>query len=337
MAKDSGIAELKKQIKSGDINGIYLLYGQEVFIKDSYVKKITELIDDGGMPDFNKIVFDGEKADIAEIDDAIESFPMMCEKKLVLIKDSKIFSKAKEEIKQYWINRLDSIPDYVVLVFDEKEIDKRSALLKKVSKIGALVEFEIMNENDTVTWVERQVLNSGKKIDKGVAQYFVSVCDEGLSNVKNELDKLLNYCDKQIGKSDVDKIVSKAVGVRVFELTNHIMAKNADGAIKILTDLKTVKEPAFKLLYLLSGTFDKMLRCSLLLAEGNSYQDIAAKIKVAPFIAQKYANSARGFGENYLVDRIIAAANIDLEIKNGQIGDWEALEFYVIDSCEKIN
>ena len=155
MANDSGISELKTQIKSGDINGIYLLYGQEVFIKDSYVKKITELIDDGGMPDFNKIIFDGEKADISEIDDAIESFPMMCEKKLVLIKDSKIFSKPKEEIKQYWAKRLDSIPDYVVLVFDEKEIDKRSILFKKVSKIGALVEFEVMNENDTVTWVER--------------------------------------------------------------------------------------------------------------------------------------------------------------------------------------
>lgn len=337
MAKESGIKELKKQLSQGIVNGIYLLYGEEVFIKDSYVKKIIDLIDDGGMPDFNKLVFDGEKADISEIDDAIESFPMMCEKKLILIKDSRIFSKAKEEIKQYWLNRLDSIPDYVVLVFDEKEVDKRSALLKKVAKFGACFEFEVMNENDTVTWVERQVLNSGKKIAKDVAQYFVSVCDDGLSNVKNELDKLLNYCEKQIGKSDVDKIVSKAVGVKVFELTNHIMSKNPDGAMKILNDLKTVKEPAFKLLYLLSGTFDKMLRCSLLLAEGNSYSDIAAKIKVAPFIAQKYANSARGFGENYLVDRIIAAANIDLQIKNGQIGDWEALELYVIDSCEKIN
>ena len=337
MPKDSGLPELKKQIKSGSINGIYLLYGEEIFVKDSYIKKMVELVDDGGMPDFNKIILDGEKIDFSEIDDAIESFPMMSEQKLVLIKNSKIFSKANEETKEYWTKRLDSIPEYIVLIFDEKEIDKRSALLKKVAKIGSAVEFTLMNEIDTVTWVERQVLNSGKKIDKSVAQYFVSVCDEGLSNIKNELDKLLSYCDKQITKSDVDKIVSKAVGVKVFELTNNIMAKNPDGAMKILSDLKTIKEPAFKLLYLLSGTFDKMLRCSLLLAEGNSYADIAAKIKVAPFIAQKYANSARGFGENYLVDRIISAANIDLDIKNGQIGDWEALELYVIDSCEKIN
>ena len=28
---------------------------------------------------------------------------------------------------------------------------------------------------------------------------------------------------------------------------------------------------------------------------------------------------------------------IDLDIKNGQISDWDALELYVLDSCEKIN
>ncbi len=336
MPEKSGVAQLKQKLKSGEIGGIYLLYGQEVYIKDSYIKKMFDMVDDGGMADFNKIIFDGEKADISEIDDAIESFPIMCEKKVVLIKDSNIFSKAKDEIKQYWTKRLDNIPDYLTIIFDEKTIDKRNAVYKKLTSVGVAVEFEFMDDKDTVTWVERQVLNSKKKIAKDVAQYFVSVCDAGLSNIKNELDKLLSYCDTQIGKSDVDKIVSKSVNVRVFELTDHIMSKNSDGAMKILSDLKTIKEPAARLMYILSSTFDKMLYSALAVAEGKSYAQIAPIIKATPYIAQKYANSARSFGENYLVDRIIAAANIDLDIKNGLIGDWEALELYVIDSCEKI-
>lgn len=336
MPKQSDVTELKKKLNSGEISGIYLLYGQEVYIKDSYIKKMYNMIDDGGMTDFNKIIFDGEKTNISEIDDAIESFPVMCEKKLVIIKDSKVFSKAKDEIKQYWIKRLDNIPDHITIIFDETTIDKRNAVYKKLTSVGRAVEFDIMSDDDTVTWVERQVLNSGKKIAKDVAQYFVSVCDTGLSNIKNELDKLLCYCDTQIGKSDVDKIVSKAVGVRVFELTDHIMSKNPDGALKILSDLKTIKEPAARLMYILSSTFDKMLYSLLAVAQGMSYAQIAPKIKTTPYIAQKYANSGRGFGENYLMDRIIAAANIDLDIKNGLISDWQALELYVIDSCEKI-
>ena len=193
-----------------------------------------------------------------------------------------------------------------------------------------------MSADDLTTWVGREVLNSNKKISKDTAAYFVSVCDEGISNLKNELDKLINYCDEVITKTDIDKIVSKAVGIKVFELTDCIMAKNADGALKILYDLKTVKESAFKLLYLLSSTFDKMLKCSLLLSGGENYSDIASKIGVAPFIAKKYANSARSFGENFLIERIIEVAEIDYSIKCGEIDEWQALEKYVLDACEKL-
>ncbi|MBQ3038009.1 MAG: DNA polymerase III subunit delta, partial [Clostridia bacterium] len=221
-------------------------------------------------------------------------------------------------------------------IFDEKEIDKRSALYKKVSKLGVDVEFEYLNETDLVTWVEREVLSEHKKIDKSVAQYFVSICDEGMANIKNELEKLISYCGETITKTDVDKIVSKAVGVRIFELTDCIMAKNVNGALTILRDLKTVKEPAFKVLYLLSSTFDKMLKCALLMAEGNNYNDIAQKVGLAPFIVRKYTDSARGFGENYLMDRIIEAAEIDFSIKSGEVSDWDALEKYVLDSCEMV-
>ena len=336
MAKKSRLDELKIQIKENKLSGIYLMYGAEVYRKEQFIKKLSDMIDDGGLGEFNKIIIDGKNADFNEFDDAIESFPMMCEKKLVLIKDSNIFYKPKEEQKEYWSKRLDDIPDYIILIFDEKEIDKRSALYKKVSKLGVDVEFEYLNETDLVTWVEREVLSEHKKIDKSVAQYFVSICDEGMANIKNELEKLISYCGETITKTDVDKIVSKAVGVRIFELTDCIMAKNVNGALTILRDLKTVKEPAFKVLYLLSSTFDKMLKCALLMAEGNNYNDIAQKVGLAPFIVRKYTDSARGFGENYLMDRIIEAAEIDFSIKSGEVSDWDALEKYVLDSCEMV-
>lgn len=336
MAKATGLAELKKQISENKISGLYLLFGEENYLRKSYVKKITERIDDCGLPDFNKIVIDGKSANLSETEDAIESFPMISETKLILIKDSGIFRKASEEQKEYWAKRLENLPEYLVLIFDEEEVDKRSALYKRASKTGLCVEFSYMDMNDLVTWVNREVLNAGMKISKDVAQYFVSVCDEGMSNIKNELDKLINYCEEQITKTDVDRIVSKSIGIKVFELTDCIMAKNADGALKILFDLKTIKGSAFKLLYLLSSTFDKMLKCSLLLSKGENYNDIASQIGVSPFVVKKYANAARGFGENYLVDRIIEVADIDLAIKSGETDDWAALEKYVIDACEKI-
>ena len=81
MAKATGLAELKKQISENKISGLYLLFGEENYLRKSYVKKITERIDDCGLPDFNKIVIDGKSANLSETEDAIESFPMISETK----------------------------------------------------------------------------------------------------------------------------------------------------------------------------------------------------------------------------------------------------------------
>ena len=337
MAKQtSKLPELKKQIKENKLKGIYLLYGEEVYLKKVYLKQMTEMIDYGGFEDFNLINIDIKESDISEIDDSIESFPVMCENKVIIIKNSGIFYKPDENEKKYWSERFDNIPDYVILIFDEENVDKRSTLYKKVVKNGLDVEFCHMQPAEIVTWVLRETMKEKKKMDKNVAEYFVSLCDEGMSYVKNELDKLLCYCENEITKSDVDRLVSKAVGVRVFELTDCMMADNTEGALAVLKDLKTIKEPAFKVLYLLFSAFDKMLRALLMLQNGENYNDIAAKIGAAPFVVKKYINGAKIFGEDFLTDRVIKVAEIDLAIKNGEIGDWEALEDYVMDSCRKI-
>jgi len=336
MANDTGFIELKKQIRDNALGNLYLFFGNEVFIKDSYVRKLKDIITDGGFPDFNHIIIDDKNISFADIDDALESFPMMTEQKLVIIKNSDIFYKAKEDTKEFWTNRLKNIPEYVTLIFDETELDKRSSLYKAVTKNGLAVEFEYLSEADMVSWIEREARTNKKTISRNNAQYMASICDSGLSYVKQELEKLINFCDSEITLSDIDRIVAKSLDVRVFELTDAIMSRNANLAISLMNDFKTVKESAFKILYLLSGTFDKMLRSKLMLAEGASFGEIAEKTGLKPFIVKKYVENGKKFRENYLIDRIMRVADIDLDIKEGNIDEWTALEQYVVESVEKI-
>ena len=48
MAKTDALTELKKQIKANEIKGLYLMYGDESYMRESYVKKISSIIDDCG-------------------------------------------------------------------------------------------------------------------------------------------------------------------------------------------------------------------------------------------------------------------------------------------------
>lgn len=330
--KEDSFLVLKQQLKGGKIGNLYLFFGEETYIKDSYVKYMLNLVPDDGFSDFNRIFLDGDALTFDRVDDAFDSFPVMSEKKVVVIKNSGIF-KAKptggEEVREFWQSRLSTIPDFVILIFDEQDTDKRSSLYKSVSKHGLAVEFSYLKDYELIAWIVRDAQKNGKKISKSTAEYLLSLCDPGISNIKNELSKLFDYCGDEIYQSDVEKVVSRPLSVIVFDITDAILKGERDDAVKILLRLKDSKTSAFNILYLLSSNFDKLLRCKLLLADGAGYDAISAKLKLSPYIAKKYIADCKGFSENFLIKRICETAEYDLKIKQGIIDEWTALIEYV--------
>ena len=333
--KEDNFLKLKKQLKNGETGNLYLFFGEEIFVKNLYLDQLEKLVPDDGFGDFNRIILDGKELNFDKIDDALNSFPMMAEKKLVIVKNSGIFKTASEDVKAFWQARLADVPDYVLLIFDEQEIDKRGVLYKAAAKYGMCVEFSYMKDYEVSAWVVREAQKAGKKIGKNEAEYLVSMCDPGISNVKNELDKLINYSGEEIYKSDIDKVVSKPLSIVIFEVTDALMQGNSDRAMSIILKMKENKESAFNILYLLSSAFDKMLYAKLLLENGATYDMIAGKLKLAPFITKKYIDGARGFSADFLKDRICRTAECDLAIKQGEKDEWSALFEYVFECMKK--
>lgn len=331
MAKDNNFLKLKQQLKAGELGNLYLFFGDELYVKDMYLNRMEALVPDGGFPDFNRIFLDSGDMSPDTVDDALNAFPMMSDKKLIVVKNSGIFKSASQEIKDFWQKRLADIPDYVLMIFDEREVDKRSVTYKAAAKHGLAVEFAYMKDYEVAAWVVREVQKAGKKIAKDCAEYLVAMCDVGISNVKNELDKLLNYSDGEIYKSDIDKVVSKPLSIVVFEITDALIAGDGDKAMSVILRMKAAKESAFNVLYLLSSAFDKMLYCKLMLDEGMSYDMISSRLKLAPFITRKYIDGAKRFSEEFLTERIIKTAECDLAIKQGEADEWTVLLQYVFE------
>ncbi len=334
-AKEDNFIKLKQQIKSGTTGNLYLFYGEEGFVKNMYLEQLLKLVPDDGFGDFNRIILDGKEATVDRIDDALNSFPMMAEKKLIVIKNSGAFKSPTEEVKEFWQERLCDVPDYALLIFDEQEVDKRSVTYKAAAKHGLCVEFKFMKDYEVSAWVVREAQKGGKKIGKDEAEYLVAMCDPGIANVKNELDKLINYCDNEIYKTDIDKVVSKPLSIVIFEVTDALIAGNADLAMSVIMRMKENKESAFNILYLLSSAFDKMLQAKLMLAEGATYDMISSRMKLAPFIARKYIDGGKRFSEDFLVERVCRTAECDLAIKQGEIDEWTALLQYVFECLKK--
>lgn len=338
--KKNDIIELKAQLKIGKLQRLYVFYGEEEYLKELYIKKIEEMVPDAGLEEFNRILITGN-VDYSVYDDAWEGMPMMTDRRILEIRDSNIFTTRRsgdivppnEDQKKFWTEKFKRLSDDTVVIFCEKNTDARSALFKAAQKAGFAVKCDYLSTNDLKAWVIKTAMKAGKKIDGAVAEYLVSVIDPGMNNLELEMNKLLNFCDAVIYKSDVDRVVSKALAIEVFDITDGIMTGDVNKAFKVLEGLRTRKESAFGLLYLIYSNVEKMLH--LKLAGITDKAGAARLLGGSPWIAGKYLDGAKGFSESKLMHMVLRVPEIDYEIKSGTVGEWQAVEQYVAEALAK--
>ncbi len=290
------IEELKQVIK-GQVPApsVFLLWGEEAHLKSHYKKQLMELLSPDMMEELNVCLFEGKNYSITEVDEAIEGLPLMAEKKLLVFTDSLIFkpdgrSGSKAEYREYWAKRLQDIPPYVSIIFDESEIDKRSALLKQVDKIGGVIEFAYMSEEEMVRWTQRLFAHMGKEISPGDARYLNEITADGMMAVRREAEKLVAYTGErgQVTRADIDEMVMPTMEDKVFDMVSAMLARTPDVALKLLEDLFILKIDANQIMGAIIYNVDKLLQVKVLLEEKNDKSQIMSKLKIAPFQVTKF-------------------------------------------------
>ena len=83
---------LNQDIKSGEFKQIYLLYGEEAFLKNSYKNRLKEAIIGDDTMNFAR--FEGKGLDVDELIRLADTMPFFAEHRLILIEDSGFFKTA---------------------------------------------------------------------------------------------------------------------------------------------------------------------------------------------------------------------------------------------------
>lgn len=325
---------LKKQIDSDKLSKLYLFFGEEEFLTEYYTNRICEKIPDMGFPEFNRIKLDGKSSSASEIADSVETFPMMAERKVVIISESGAFgARSSQEIKNLYVEMFKNLSDDTVIIIQETNVDKRNAAYKAAKKYGTVIEFTHLNDADATSWLIREARNNGKTISKQNAMLIASYCERDLRTLKSEMDKLSSYAESEITESDIIQLASKSLEAKAFDLCDHIMNKNTDKALSLYEDLITNKENPFAILYLLYSSFEKLLKAKLYsyLPPG----ELATVLGVAPFFVKKYSQGARNFSEEELIDLITLIPKLDLSIKRGEISQWQSIESIIFKGCRR--
>ncbi|MDP4182599.1 MAG: DNA polymerase III subunit delta [Bacillota bacterium] len=325
---------LKEQIKSNSIKNLYLFYGQEEYLKKVYLESIENKIIRADMKTMNKIVIEG-KLDMRKLADSCDTAPLFSEKKIVIVKNSGIFKSGKKgeteksgSQKDSLLLYLKSIPSYTCLVFVEEEIDKRLKTVDFIKKNGLIVEFPFQKPAELVKWVIKVFKSSNKEISQELAAVLVNNSEQGMNELLSEVNKLILFLGERekILLEDIQKVCTKSIKSRIFDLTDAIAEKNRTKAFIILQEMTVLKEPMPKILFMITRQFNQILEMKLLNQAGMSLNDSAGKLGVPPFIAGKILKQSKEFELEVLQKAIVDSLEMDVAIKTGRINDRMAVE-----------
>lgn len=314
-------------IKAGNFSGVYLLYGEENYLKRQYKEKLKNaLIPEGDTMNFS--AYEGKDIPTGEIIDLAETMPFFADRRLILVENSGVFKNACEDLAEYMKN----IAETACFVFVEEEVDKRSKMFKNVKAAGKVVEFSRQNEQILVQWILGRLKKEQKNITQPVMQLLLNTVGNDMEYIDKELEKLFCYCmDKDtIESSDVAAVCVEQTTNKIFDMVNSIAEKNQKKALDLYYDLLALKEPPMRILFLIARQFQILLQVKELSGRGHDNKFIAAKAGVPEFAVRRNQGQARSFSKKQLQEAISDCVQMEEAVKTGNMNDRMAVELLIV-------
>ena len=318
---------IDEDIRNGQFQSVYLLCGEEAYLKKQYKDKLKRAMAD---PDdsMNFSAYEGKGINPKEVIDLAETLPFFADRRVILIENSGFFKNSCEELAEY----MPQVPETTHFIFVEDEIDKRSKLYKAVKNAGKIVEFTSQTEELLTRWVLTRIKKEGKNITGSVMQLFLNKVGNDMGNIDRELEKLLCYCMEKevIEAADVEAVTTEQTTNKVFDMVNAIAEHNQRKALDLYYDLLTLKEPPMRIMYLISRQFQILLNIKDISGKGFDNAAMAKNAGIPPFAVRRNLSQAKGFTMQQLKQAIRDGVDYEEAVKTGRMNDQMAVELFLM-------
>lgn len=330
------------------LESIYLLYGEETYLLETALKKIKKQFGEL-VSGINYISIDENT--INTLISELQTPAFGYEKKLIIARKTELFKRPKRKkeeieedknvenqllinINEYIEKNIEQIKDSIILIFVEEDVAKNS-LYKTIEKYGKVHNFEQLKPIELEKKI-KIICNSYKvNIDNSTLQLFIETCGTDMSNLINEIRKLIEYAGENgtITKEDIKILSIKEFDSVIFDLTDSLGKKDTKQAVETLNELLYNKEPIQKILITLYNHFKKLYIVKL----SEKYnRNIAESLKLKSnqmFLVSKYKRQASYFKEKELRKIMQELTNLDGNYKIGLIDINVGLEAILCTYC----
>jgi DNA polymerase-3 subunit delta len=323
--------QLQQEITSGHIRHCYLFHGEEKYLIEKAISKITDKIISSEKNSFNYQIFYGSETSGTAITQSAMTFPLFSREKFLLIKETENIPDPENLIKL-----VEKTPEHCYLIFLADKVDFRQKFFSTFRKAGTEVKFWRPFENKLPGWIHQRAREENYKISSDAVESLIGLCGADLMRLENELEKIFLYAGekKMIDAQDVEKVGGGWAIHTIFQLTDSIGNGSVGRAIDIVGQLLGAGEHPLGIMALIVRQFRNIWQGGQMLARGDSPEKVGQKLRVGKLSLNNFLAQTRRFNNRSLGRIFKILLDYDLRFKSSKIPQQFLMELLIIDICQ---
>jgi len=305
--RGASLSELKSSLNTAGPGPLYLLYGNESMLIDRAAGMISGAAIQGTDSAMNHEVFSGEDSDARSIAAAAAAYPMLGERRLVVVRDAGKIGEAGP-----LLSYLDDPSPTTTLVFISQKPDFRQKLFQALKDKAFLLECKTPYDDRIGAWIASEVAETGKKISPEAAELLRLSAGRSLSEIDNELQKLYTFVGarNEVTRDDVAAVVGVSREYNIFDLQRALGESDAARALGIVYKMLDRGETMTGSIVQMTHYFGR-----LWLLAGAGGGNARTLPGVNPYFLREYLDAARRFPPRRLEKCFMALRDADLKLK----------------------
>jgi DNA polymerase-3 subunit delta len=319
------------QAKKGALLPVYLVTGEEAFLRDQVIAELRAAALGGGVPEFNEDKFTAGESPIDRVLSAVRTVPMMAKKRFVCVRGAERWDvgepgEGEKDVKHE--PPLDRLAEYAndpvdstCLVITSGKIDGRRRLATLAKKRGFIVSCESLDRGALRAWIERQCAAQGHAVEREVAELIAEIAGTDLARLSDVIERLGLFVgpSEPITEHAVSECVARVRTADTWALVDAVGRRDLGGALRLLADVYDARDHGLPLLGALAWSVRQLARFQIAVEGGASQDEAARRAGIfPPHRAREVANKLRGIRAKELERWLLVLGETDIALKSSR-------------------
>ncbi len=324
------------QAKAGKVAPIYVVMGDEAFLRDAVIAAIRSHADTG-VAGFNEDRFIAGEVSAEQVVAAALHLPMMARRRLVWV--SGVERWDQKNVKGAPLDALAAYAaapaDTTVLIVSATKINGARKLIKIAKKEGFLVSCEPLARRELPRWARARAKELGHDMSSQTAEALAELAGPELSSVVDAIDRLSLYAGAgaAIGEDALAAVVTRVRQETVWALVDALADRHIGRALAALSDAYDGRTAGLPLLGAVTWRVRQLLKFQAALSRGLGGGEAAKRAGVPPFKASELERTVRKLPARHLERWLLLLAEADLALKGSRRSGHEVLATMLVDMC----